>query len=294
MMDIHKLEIFIDLSETLNYTETAERKYTTQSNISKQIISLETELGTPLFERTHRKIILNSSGQLILPHAKELVNHFYKMKEDLYEQKNKEELSLNILTIPTLANYQGFELITQFFKDHPEFLFYLKEGEGNQLFPFLKDNKNNLIFARTFEKEIAGFESLVTEEDNFVVAVSKKHLLSENKLINLIELKEEKFVVLEEDTQLYQPTIELCNEAKFTPKIIFKSARIDLLLNMVENELGICILMEKSIDKYWKQRLKIIPVTPTKTSYLSFIRKKDKYSKANQILWQYLEAALKQ
>ncbi|MFC6323634.1 helix-turn-helix domain-containing protein [Companilactobacillus baiquanensis] len=40
-MNIYRLEIFIDLVKTLNYTNTAENFFTTQSNISKQILSLE-------------------------------------------------------------------------------------------------------------------------------------------------------------------------------------------------------------------------------------------------------------
>lgn len=54
-MDIHKLEVFIDLSETLNYTETAERQFTSQGNVSKQIISLEKELDTKLLPDHTRK-----------------------------------------------------------------------------------------------------------------------------------------------------------------------------------------------------------------------------------------------
>ena len=40
-MNIDKLLCFLDLVETRNYTETAERLFTTQSNVSKQILSLK-------------------------------------------------------------------------------------------------------------------------------------------------------------------------------------------------------------------------------------------------------------
>lgn len=35
-MDQQKLRLFLDLTETLNYTETAERNYMTQGNVSKK------------------------------------------------------------------------------------------------------------------------------------------------------------------------------------------------------------------------------------------------------------------
>lgn len=35
-MDQQKLTLFLDLTETLNYTETAERNFMTQGNVSKR------------------------------------------------------------------------------------------------------------------------------------------------------------------------------------------------------------------------------------------------------------------
>ncbi|MGX7131265.1 LysR family transcriptional regulator [Enterococcus songbeiensis] len=60
-MDINKLQAFIDLTKTLSYTETAEHLFTTQGNISKQILNLEKELGVELFQREHRKIQLTEA-----------------------------------------------------------------------------------------------------------------------------------------------------------------------------------------------------------------------------------------
>ncbi|WP_313538911.1 LysR family transcriptional regulator [Enterococcus sp.] len=288
-MDIHKLEIFIDLSETLNYTETAERQFTTQGNISKQIIALEKEVGAPLFERAHRQISLNPLGELLLPHAQEIVMQYQQMQQHLSEQLSQDSLVLMMLTIPTMANYYGFELITKFLKHHPEVDVQLKEGEGNALLPFLKSGQNHVIFARTFSRTMAECEMLLTEEDRFVAVLPKHHPLANEKKIALADLGMEQFVALEEDTLIYQPMVDLCHEAGFDPQISFRSARIDLLLNMVERELGVSLLMEKSIDKYWVDRVAIVPITPTKKSYLSFIRTKNSHSLASQLLWQYIK-----
>lgn len=288
-MDIHKLEIFIDLSETLNYTETAERQFTTQGNVSKQIIALEKEVGAPLFERAHRKISLNPLGRLLLPHAQEIVTHYQQMQQHLRAQLSQDSLVLAMLTIPTMANYYGFELIAKFLKHHPEVDLQLKEGEGNALVPFLKNGENHVIFARTFSRTSTEFDLLLTEEDRFVAVLPKNHPFAAKKTIDLIDLAKEQFVALEEDTLIYQPMVDLCHEAGFEPKINFRSARIDLLLHMIERDLGLSLLMDKSIGHYWRQRLAVVPVTPTKKSYLSFIRTKKSHSLASQMLWQYIK-----
>ena len=42
------------------------------------------------------------------------------MQEVLETYTQENNLSLNILTIPTMINYQGFSKITEFLKRHPE------------------------------------------------------------------------------------------------------------------------------------------------------------------------------
>ena len=51
-MNIKQLEYFVDLSETLNFTKTAQNFYIRQGAMAKQIQCLEYDLGIPLFHRT--------------------------------------------------------------------------------------------------------------------------------------------------------------------------------------------------------------------------------------------------
>lgn len=292
-MDIHKLEIFLDLTQTLSYTQTAVRQFTTQSNISKQILALEKELEVPLFDRTHRKITLTQAGETLLPHARSIIAQYHHLQNELAEKRNQEELTLSILTIPTMANYRGFSLITHFLKEHPEVNLQLKEGEGNELLPSLENSPSHVIFARTFDTETIDYDLFVTEEDRFVAVVAKTHPLANKPQIQLAELQKEKFVLLEKETLLHQPTLALCQKAGFTPQVLFQSARIDLLLNMVANELGVSILMEKTIEKNWLDSVAVLPITPTEVSRIGFMRQKNQHSTASRLFWQYLDEVAK-
>ncbi len=290
-MDLTKLKVFLDLTETKNYSETAERLYTTQGNISKQIIALEKELNTSLFLRAHRQIELTEEAKMILPYAKTIVTQQQALLQTLQDYQQKKASTLHILTIPTMANYWAFNQVTAFMKQHPEFDVQLKEGEGTELVPFLDNGEDHLIFARTFQKENQTRELLLTERDHFVAVLSKNHPLAKHHEINLSELQQEKFLMLSKETKTYQPIIDLCHQADFTPNISFETSRIELLLSMVASELGITIVMEKTIDDSWKNNLAIIPITPNKTSYLSFIRKQAGNLAANTF-WQFLQEQL--
>jgi DNA-binding transcriptional LysR family regulator len=68
-MEVRQLQIFRTLAEELNFTRTAEKVNTVQSNVTAQIKALEEELGTPLFDRLGRRVSLTDAGRNFLPFA---------------------------------------------------------------------------------------------------------------------------------------------------------------------------------------------------------------------------------
>ena len=113
-MNLQKLKIFVDLSKTLNYTDTAENLFTTQGNISKQVMALEKELGVSLFKRAHRKIELTQQGEIVLPYAKKILLDYNELSNKLNDFQAAKNLTIEMHTIPTMPSYQSFTLITQF------------------------------------------------------------------------------------------------------------------------------------------------------------------------------------
>jgi len=68
-MEVRQLQIFCALAEELNFTRTAERVHTVQSNVTTQIKALEDELGMPLLDRLGRRVTLTDSGRRFQPFA---------------------------------------------------------------------------------------------------------------------------------------------------------------------------------------------------------------------------------
>ena len=72
VMNERYVEYFIDVSESLSITESAERLYLTPQGLSKAIRSLEEELGVALLIRSGKRLALTDA-------AKEMIPHFYKL-----------------------------------------------------------------------------------------------------------------------------------------------------------------------------------------------------------------------
>ncbi|WP_334330044.1 LysR family transcriptional regulator [Companilactobacillus sp. HBUAS59699] len=288
-MNIHRLEIFVDLSKTLNYTETAENLYTTQGNISKQILSLEKELSVSLFKREHRTIVLSDEGKLILPYAKKIIQDNLEMQHTLADYEDAKNLTVEMYTIPTMPNYSSFGYITKFLKRHPEVHMQLKEEESNNLFTALKSDKCEIIFARTFSFNDDELEHISMESDNFVAVLPKHHKLAKAKKIDVGQLKDDNFLILGRTTNLYQPVLDLCHKAGFKPKITYEGSRVDLVVQMVANNMGISLMMAKTAKGFSNKNTVLVPLTSNIENKLSFFRKKGKHSEANDMFWNFVK-----
>ncbi len=69
-MELTQLHYFVMVAETGNITKAAEKLYITQPALSRVILRLEKELGTPLFDRKGGRVTLNRHGEVFLRHVK--------------------------------------------------------------------------------------------------------------------------------------------------------------------------------------------------------------------------------
>lgn len=267
-MDQQKLQLFLDLTETLNYTETAERNYMTQGNVSKKINALEKELQVQLIDRSNRQIQLTEEAELLLPDIKRIVRDYQSLADTLKEYREKKERVLTVHTIPTMPNYLGFDLLTAFLKQHPEIRLNLKESEAMALGDF-EIEKNTICFFRSLSRP-NGKNYITTEKDRFVAVLPKNHPSANQTVIELSALIEENFLILGQTTNPYYSVEELCREAGFDPKITYQGTRIDLILRMIEEGLGISLIMEKSLGNSLSDQLVTRGIKPTKESFLNY------------------------
>ena len=72
-MTIFQIECFLTVAEFLNFAKAAEQMNISQPAITRQIQSLENELGGKLFQRSTRVVRLTESGHVFKVEAQTIV-----------------------------------------------------------------------------------------------------------------------------------------------------------------------------------------------------------------------------
>lgn len=100
-MELRQLQCMVACAKTKSFSKAAELLYTSQSNVSKTIASLEKELGKKLFVRKQHGIELTEKGRQIYKYAADMIEYSSRI---LYcAQEDDEELRVSYVSSPWFA-----------------------------------------------------------------------------------------------------------------------------------------------------------------------------------------------
>lgn len=140
-MDNYKL--FITIVELGSFSKAAEQRGITQPTVSKQIDRLEERLGSQLFKRSTRQLILTAAGERYYERAKEIDALVRATEREIRHIAHKDEAMLRVATSPALADAVLPHVLKPLAKLHPDARFQL----------IVEDTTQSMYYQRNFELE---------------------------------------------------------------------------------------------------------------------------------------------
>lgn len=97
-LDWDKLRVFHAAAQAGSFTHAGEVLHISQSAVSRQISALEHEIGTPLFNRHARGLVLTEQGEMLYATTHEVYLKLESVKAELTETKDRPSGHLRITT----------------------------------------------------------------------------------------------------------------------------------------------------------------------------------------------------
>ena len=126
-MDFKTLEYFVTLAESKNITSAAKVLGLTQPTLSIYLHTLEEKVGTRLFERVGKTLILTYAGERYLHYAKEILLSEKEMMRELAELQSEDSGSLGLTCMLARSTFLIPETIPLFKQQHPGISVQLSE-----------------------------------------------------------------------------------------------------------------------------------------------------------------------
>ncbi len=224
-MNNKQLEYAIELSESLNFSNVAEKFGISQPALSKQISNLEKNIGAILFDRNQTPIKLTAAGEYFFKEAKELL---YKEKQLYSSMENFASGKFGNLTIgisPFRALYLMPELLKKIRNKYPDVKIVLHEDSSDNLRKMAADGKFDFAIANLpVDESILSADPI--EQDKLVLAVPENmlSLLNCKTGNNLSEIdfkhcENLPFVVASKTQEMRILFEKICRESDIRPRI---------------------------------------------------------------------------
>lgn len=185
-MESRHLFTFLVVVEVGSFTRAAQRLDYAQSSITAQIQALEAELGTPLFDRMNKKILLTDAGRRLLPYAQE-ISKMHALAKDAIRSDTDMSGTLTIGAPESLAAFRLPNIIREYRKHHPLVKIILKPGACAELLEMIRSGTLDMAFLLQPEMEDRELHiETLTHEKMAMIApidhplVGQKHILPED------------------------------------------------------------------------------------------------------------------
>lgn len=260
-LEDHKLKVFCTVAETKSFSKTSEIIHLTQPAVSLQIQALEEFYETKLFDRSGNTINLTPAGEVLYKHAKEILNQYSLLNNDIGRLTGLVKGTLNVGASSTIGNYILPTVIVDFKNQNPKINVSLVIGNTKRIVDCLS---SGVVDLGIVEGEISRSKVVVEQylSDELAVIVNPEHPWAKKKVISVNELCKEPFVIREEGSgtraiiEKYLLQYEVCiNDMKTT--LVFSST--ESIKQAIQHGFGFSILSKWSVRKELKNKtLKLI------------------------------------
>jgi DNA-binding transcriptional LysR family regulator len=120
MLDWDRVRLFRGVAEAGSFTRAAESLGLSQSAISRQIGALEEDIGTPLFHRHARGLVLTEQGEILLETAQEMAARMAAVEARLSETKDHPAGHLRVHTTVGFGTVWLVSHLKEFMERYPE------------------------------------------------------------------------------------------------------------------------------------------------------------------------------
>ncbi len=167
MIDITRLETFLQAAENLSFSEAARKLHVTQPTVSHHIKTLERELDVELFIRSSTGLRLTEAGRLLLPWARKVVFDSLELKGMMDALQRGIAGNLRIACSTTAGKYVLPQLAARFCQLNPGINVQIMRCMPESVVPRLLDGEANLgvVSFETLEEEMEMqqfFEDVIT------------------------------------------------------------------------------------------------------------------------------------
>lgn len=255
MLDINRLNVFIQVAATQSCSEAAKRLHLSQPTVSKHIQNLEAELNVKLFEREGAHLHITTAGMTLLPWARKMIRQSTQLQEMMQSMQDSIVGQLRIACTTTAGKYVLPHLAARFRQHYPGVQIFIQPCIRQEMTTRLlsEDADLGVVSSEVRENDLE-CQYFFTDHISFIVP--EKHPLSRRDSIEPAELLDAP-IILREPTSGTRRTLQ-AELAKFDisfdeMNVLMEVGNAEAIVLAVAGNLGVSFVsrMASAYARVW-------------------------------------------
>lgn len=242
-MEINQIKQFRVIARTESLSKAAEILFVAQPSLSQTLKRIETELGTPLFDRCGRKIVLNGAGKIFLKYCDEIVLALDNAEKEISEYTGSEKSQINIRVEST--SLMLLEVAEKMRQNYPWSLPHFYQG-------FCDDWDLNIC------SDIGpdcGTPSKVVIEEPIGIMLPESHPLASKSVIYKKDLEGCDFLSFNQSDGLTRIIAHFCSRSEFKPNITMYVDSPTVMQELLKRNFGLAFAPQYTWHSYYENAL---------------------------------------
>lgn len=247
VMNLEQLRGFVEIARTSHFTRAAEGLHVTQPSLSRQIATLEAELGVELFHRARGNVSLTAAGERLLPIAKRMLADAEAAAAEMAELAGLKGGRIRLGATPTLCTSLVVEVVAQYSARYPGVDIEILERGSRSLIAALVEGQLDLALIVTSVSSESGRAVLEREpilSEQLVVATGADAPWPATLAtpVDLAALAAVPQIMFPENYDLRAALDAEFRARGLTPTVAVEGVEMDAALRFAERGLGVVVV----------------------------------------------------
>lgn len=281
-MNINSLRYILKIAEEKNITKAASALYISQSALSQNLQSLESEIGVSLFDRTCSPLIPSEAGMMFIDWATRVIESQDQLMSMIKDITNNPRRTLKIGLSPQKSIQIFPEIIKNFYNTTSACQIILEEHPSDKLIAMLEHNEIDILYDVNHSDNI-NFSFIPIATEKMFIAIPKTYIVPNSPAqpcptIELEDIMEFPVVSLSQKQYLGKIISSLFKQGNRIPNISMECRSADMALKMVSMGIGLTVVPEFAIKQNHFDNINIYELKhPELTRQVGISYKKENY-----------------
>jgi LysR family transcriptional regulator for metE and metH len=281
MAELRHYRYFVEIAKRGTFTAAAEALNMTQSALSEQILQLERECGSRLFNRRHTGITLTPAGEYLMRQAEELLTKAAETHRGLAGFRNGYQERMRIASV--LGPLQSWlpAALAEFVQAEPHVQLQVNHHHGvNEILAAVAGDHLDVGIvslrpsspARSRHHEL--LQTVLLDED-LVVLFPAEHSLAGLAQIRQVDLASAHLVTFPPDYNVRQAIEDWFRAAGCMPLVAAETGAIEVMVQLTAAGVGVAILPRSLASRGLAAGLRAVPPVDAPRRIIAAVHRRD-------------------